>query len=228
MKGTRTRAITVDLDDTLWAVEPVIRRAEAEVHALLAARYPRVVERFDVGDMEEVRLGVGREFPQLAHDLTALRRISLERMLEAAGYGTDGAELLMERFLELRHQVTLFPDVRPALEALSSRFPLVALSNGNADVFRLEIGRFFRGALSARSAGVSKPHPRIYHGAAELLALEPAEILHVGDHPVEDVQGAAGAGMATAWVNRDGRPWRGGEPGPDHRIGSLGELLSLL
>ncbi|MEA3292131.1 MAG: HAD-IA family hydrolase [Pseudomonadota bacterium] len=222
----RIRAISIDLDDTLWEVGPVIRRAEEAVHAHLAEHFPCVVQQFDVLSMREVRVQVGREFPELAHDLTALRRISLERMLEAGEYGATEAETLMARFLDLRHEVVLFPDVLPALRVLSQKFPLVALSNGNADVFRLPIGEYFCGAVSARGAGVSKPHPEIYRRVAELLELGPAEILHVGDHPVDDVQGGAVAGMATVWVNRDGRSWSG-EPAPDYTVSSLSDMLAL-
>ncbi len=45
MQGIRT--ITLDLDDTLWAIGPVIRRAERELSAWLAENYPRIPEMFD-------------------------------------------------------------------------------------------------------------------------------------------------------------------------------------
>jgi FMN phosphatase YigB (HAD superfamily) len=39
----------------------------------------------------------------------------------------------------------LFDDALPALEFLASRYPLVSLSNGNADVNARGIGHFFQG-----------------------------------------------------------------------------------
>ena len=55
-----------------------------------------------------------------------------------------------------------------------------------------------------------------------------AEVLHVGDSEVDDVRGAQAAGLATAWVNRDGRPRPPDVPKPDFEMADLTELLTLL
>jgi len=41
------RTITIDLDDTLWDIMPVIQRAEMLLRDWLARYYPRMTERFD-------------------------------------------------------------------------------------------------------------------------------------------------------------------------------------
>ena len=53
-----------------------------------------------------------------------------------------------------------------ALRYLASRFPVVAISNGNADVGRVGIGEHFAASLSAHLFGVAKPDTRIFHAAA--------------------------------------------------------------
>ena len=49
------RTITVDLDDTLWEIRPVIRRAERRLYEWLGEHYPRITERFSVEEMRILR-----------------------------------------------------------------------------------------------------------------------------------------------------------------------------
>ena len=221
------RAISFDLDDTLWAIWPVIDRAEAVLHEYICESFPRIGESHDVGDLRLQRNEIHQQRPDLAHDLTELRRVSFESLLQRYGYDPEASHDLIARFLDLRHDVTLYPDVVPALSWLSERFTLIAVSNGNADISRLGIARFFQGQISARAAGVKKPDPVIFGKACELLAAKPAEVLHVGDHPVEDVIGAQQAGLRGAWVNRKGETWSH-ETAPHAVVEDLAQLVDLL
>ena len=54
------------------------------------------------------------------------------------------------------------------------------------------------------------------------------EILHVGDHPESDIDGAREAGMQTAWMNRTSADWPLHLPQPDVVITTVAELRSLL
>ena len=56
------RTITLDLDDTLWDITPVIRRAETRLHDWLAERYPRIVEMHEPEDIVELRAQVFAEY----------------------------------------------------------------------------------------------------------------------------------------------------------------------
>jgi len=124
------RAISFDLDDTLWAIWPVIDRAETALHDYICKTFPRIGETHGAGDLRLQRNEIYEQRPDLAHDLTELRRVSFELLLERHGYDPEASHDLIARFLDLRHDVTLFPDVVPALARLSERFPLIALSNG--------------------------------------------------------------------------------------------------
>jgi putative hydrolase of the HAD superfamily len=90
---------------------------------------------------------------------------------------------------------------------LAARYPLVGLSNGNADVFRTAAGPYFKASVSARLFGVAKPDTRIFHAAAAQLNLTADAVLHVGDDVTTDVLGAMNAGMQTAWVNTQDHEW---------------------
>ena len=156
------RAITFDLDDTLWEIGPVIARAERKVYEEIRNRFPRVAEHYAVEGIQKTRQQVLKKHPEIAHDLTEIRRVTFRWMLTGCDYNPDDSHALLEQFLQLRHEVEFFADVVPALRRLSERYPLLTMTNGNADVERLGITHFFTGHISARSAGGLKPDPRIF------------------------------------------------------------------
>lgn len=218
-RPAQIRAITLDLDDTLWPVWPAIERAEAALQAWLRQHAPNTAARFDLAATREVREAVAREHPGLAHDLGALRLAAIGRMLQTAGDPPSLAAPAFEAFFAARQQVELYADALPALERLAARWPLLALSNGNADIARIGLSPWFRGSLAAHEAGVGKPDPRIFQMACERLGCLPHEVLHIGDDLALDVHGALGAGMHAAWIHRrpsspqDAAPpcWRGAD-----------------
>jgi len=204
----RVKALSLDLDDTLWPIWPTIARAEQALADWLAQHAPATAALgADRQTLRAVREQVGRERPDLAHDLSALRRESIRGLLRRAGDDPALAEPAFEVFFAERQRVELFEDALPALERLSARYPLVALSNGNADVHRVGIGAHFTAAISAREFGVGKPDPRIFHAAALAAGVAPGEVLHIGDDAHLDGVGALNAGLQMAWVNRQGHPW---------------------
>lgn len=198
----RLRALTLDLDDTLWPIWPTIERAEAVLHDWLAHHAPRVTARFDRAAMRAVREAVSQDWPDRAHDLSALREESIRRLLAASGESEALARPAFEVFLAERQRVDFYADTLPALERLAARWPLFALSNGNADLGRVGLGHWFQGGLAAREFGVGKPDARIFAAACERLACAPGEVLHVGDDLHHDVRGALDAGLQAAWVRR--------------------------
>lgn len=222
---SRIRAITIDLDDTLWPIWPTIARAETVLQTWLDVHAPTTAALCrDKGVLREVRNQMNTERPDLAHDMSALRRESIRLVLRRAGDDPALAEPAFEAFFAERQRVDLFDDALPALEFLSSRFPVVALSNGNADVHRVGIGAHFRAAIGAREFGVGKPDPRIFHAAAEAAGVEAAQVLHIGDDAHLDGVGALNAGMQIAWVNRAGQVWEHAPLAPHITVS---ELLAL-
>lgn len=224
----RIRAVSLDLDDTLWEVMPVLRRAEARLQDWLGRRYPRLAAAYDVERFREVRVLVARERPDRAHDMTWIRTESLRRCALATGHDEALAEEAFEVFHAARNEVELYPDVPDALARLAARVPVYALSNGNACVKRVGLGQYFAGAVAAHDAGAPKPDPRIYRYLVEVSGLAPQEILHVGDDPENDVAGARAAGMPTAWMNRAGREWPAGLPRADYEVRDLAEVTGLV
>jgi HAD superfamily hydrolase (TIGR01509 family) len=222
------RTITLDLDDTLWEITPVILRAESRLREWLADRYPRIVEMHQPEDIVELRAQVVAEFEDRSHDLTFIRQQVLARMGIAAGYGDDFVDDAFAVFDKERNTVELFPDVQPTLEALAGRYTLVAVTNGNAKLERIGIDHLFHTVVTARSAGAAKPARPIFDAAVSAGGAAAHETLHIGDHPEFDVEGARSAGLRAIWLNRNGHAWPGGLEPPERTISNLRELDELL
>jgi putative hydrolase of the HAD superfamily len=216
--------LSFDLDDTLWPVVPVITAAEETMLSWLRERYPRTVSGHSLESMRELRAAVAGRFPQHGHDLTFLRHRSLKELFAAAGHEEALADDALEVFLRARNRVEFYTDVRPALERLSSRYRLFALSNGNADLRRCGIADLFAGHITARAAGAAKPDARIFAQLAAAAGVEAAQVLHIGDDPLADVVGATQAGMQAAWLNRTAREWPPQFAPPTRTITTLAEL----
>jgi HAD superfamily hydrolase (TIGR01509 family) len=224
----RTAAICLDLDDTLWAIAGVIERAELAMLDWLAQRYPRVTEIHDVHSMRAVRQRVAADFPAMQHDLSFLRRQALAWHAREAGYPAQLADEAFEVFYAARNQVEVFADVVPALDRLRTRFRLMTLSNGNADLRIIGLAHYFERTLAARDAGAAKPDRRIFEAMLSAAGLQAWQVLYVGDDPHADVRGARDAGLHVAWVDRFGRSWPQELAPPALTVRDLGELADRL
>jgi 2-haloacid dehalogenase len=143
---------------------------------------------------------------------TILTGLPLTRDLDAA------VEHVMDGFSAL----DVHPDVPDGVRALrNSGRRLVTLSNG------ADIREQFEHLLSVEDAGVWKPAPGSYAYAARTCGVGLAEMMLVAVHPW-DIDGAARAGMTTAWINRDGRPYPEYFTAPTHSITALTELPGRL
>ena len=222
------RCITIDLDDTLWAIHPVIARAEDRLRQWLAEHYPRTVEQFSTAKLMELRADVEREHPERNHNLTFMRREVLRRMSEAAGYGVVLVDAAFEVFDTARNEVDLFPEVIPTLKALREHYGLIALTNGNANLEKIGIGDLFDDVVTAVTAGSAKPDRQIFDAALGAGGSTARETLHVGDDPHTDVVGAHRVGMRTVWVNRHEVDWPTSLDSPDVEVRQIDELLPLL
>jgi len=199
------RLITFDLDNTLWDVHHVIRRAEALCREFLVARSPAFAG-YDDDALAQLRQQVIDGDPALRHDLSRMRETLLFTALHDAGHpeveARELAAAAFRCFIDARHEVSFFEDALATLEHLAGSYRLAALTNGNADFRRLGLDRFFDFGLSAADVGASKPDPAIFEAALERSGIPAGQAVHVGDHLVDDIQGAGQVGMHTVWVSR--------------------------
>lgn len=227
------RAITLDLDDTLWPFAPIAVRIERVLDDWLRAHSPATAAMFPAAGMRALRERVFAENPHLVHDLSALRRMTLEQALRASGGDLALLDAAYEVFYATRNQVECYPDSLDALARIAARVPVAALSNGNADLARIGIARHFAFCLHSREHGAAKPAASIFLAACARLGCAPDEVLHVGDHVEMDVAGAARAGLRSCWINRADehgvrREWRHEEIIPDLHFDTLTALADWL
>ncbi|MFA5677210.1 MAG: HAD-IA family hydrolase [Pseudomonas sp.] len=208
--------LTFDLDNTLWETEPVVAAAEQTLLEWLDQHAPRFSQQLNRDARRALRNEVLATQPELRHRVTALRIAVLEHGLRKAGYAAEDAHELalagFEVFLAARHALTFFPHCEPLLEQLSRHYQLATISNGNADVRRLGLEKYFSVIVSADEVGLSKPDPAPFLAALERAGVAPEHAVHVGDHPVDDIAGARAVGLHTLWFNRLGLEWTGAEP----------------
>ena len=221
---TRVRAISLDLDDTLWPIWPTIERAEKALTAWLGLQAPMAAALFaNPQARQTLREHVLQTRPELAHDLSAVRREAIRLALYRANENPLLADEAFEVFFAERHNVDLYADALPALQWLAQRYPVVALSNGNADVTRMGLGEWFTGSVNAAVFGVGKPNAGIFNAAAQVAGVTTDEVLHIGDDAHLDVMGALAAGMQAVWVNREAQTW----PHPVRPSGTVTHLTEL-
>ena len=221
------RAISLDLDDTLWPIGPVIERIEKSVDAWLRANCPEVAQAWPIESLRTLRDQVAAEHPELSHDFGAQRRLTLRRAFAPFKLGEDWVDRTYEVYVRVRNQIECYADTEVALARMAARFPLISISNGTAELERIGLHGHFQFSILAGDVGVAKPDPGIFRHACARLGIDPGNVLHVGDDPLADVVGARDAGMRTVWLNRQGAIWKH-ETRPDLEMTDLGALAAWL
>ncbi|WP_241649846.1 5-amino-6-(5-phospho-D-ribitylamino)uracil phosphatase YigB [Rosenbergiella collisarenosi] len=200
----RPQAITFDLDDTLYDNRQVILTTVEKTHQALQAWHPCLAS-ITTGDYDQARREVELQTPAITHDMTAWRHAALKKVMLQAGLSTQeaesGAAAVMAVFHQWRSAAHISPLTHQVLAELATKVPLVAITNGNADVEQLGIADYFTLVRRAGPDGRAKPAGDLYQIAARGLSLSPNHILHVGDDLITDVQGALIAGYQACWIN---------------------------
>ena len=222
------RAISLDLDDTLWPFAPIGVRIERTLHDWFVEHSPVTAEHFPIEEMRALRERVFAEFPQHAHDLGLLRRLTIERALRDSGSDPALASAAHAIFFRERNRVDFYPDAHEGLQRIAAQVPVAALTNGNADLAEIGIAALFRFQLGAREFGSAKPDPGIFLETCRRLDIAPHQVLHVGDHPEMDVAGAARAGLRSCWIDREDHAWPEELPPPDLHFTTLTALADWL
>jgi putative hydrolase of the HAD superfamily len=199
---TEIKAITLDLDDTLWPVLPTLINAENTLNDWLATHSPKTAELLATPARQTLAHQIATENPKQRHNVSWFRQELLRLAMAQAYEDPNKAMAAFEVFLEARQDVTCYDEVIETLNRWATRYPLVAITNGNADVERVGLGQFFKEAIYAHEQGFAKPDPRMFEQARSRLGIEAHEILHIGDDWHLDVVAARNAGMQTAWIKR--------------------------
>jgi putative hydrolase of the HAD superfamily len=200
-------AVLFDVDFTLVKPGPLLGpegyRAAGARHGLTL-----VPERYDaartaaVEDLEH--------HPELEHDEEIWVRFTEDIVRGMGGEGPgirEVAEAITAGWLHSAN-FELYEDVLPVHASLrESGIRIGLVSNTSRDLgafvehFALDVDAW----ISSGVHGKVKPSPTIFLAALELLGVEPAAAVMVGDSPLDDVEGARALGMQAYLVDREGR-----------------------
>ncbi|MFW8591840.1 HAD-IA family hydrolase [Glaciecola sp. 2405UD65-10] len=207
-KLNKVKAISFDLDDTLYNNMPYITAAEKSLSAYLSAHYP-LVANLQSAHWFEIKSAIVKSNPNIANDVSELRRQSLAKAFAQNGMHAseinEAVENSFSHFYSQRSNFVVPNEVKEVLEQLSKRVPITAITNGNVDCQAIGIAPYFTYILQANSEFAMKPHSSMFDHTARALNLKAANILHVGDHVDKDVKGAINAGYQAAWLAVDRR-----------------------
>ena len=167
----------------------------------LKADWPAFADAWRAGyrpAMARVRSG---ELPWTKID--DLHRLILDDLLPRFALGRL-AEADIDHLNRVWHRLQPWPDARAGLAKLKRRHVIATLSNGNVALLTNMAKRAklpWDCILSAEVVRHYKPDPQTYLGAADLLGVEPGELMMVAAHK-DDLHAARACGLKTAFVPR--------------------------
>ena len=213
---TEIKAISFDLDDTLYSNKPVMQAIEQKMIAYFT-RLPILnkcktnqTKLLDAHFWSHFRRQAILKQPDLAHDVVQVRLVSYQLGFISLGLADDiakkQAQSALDYFIELRSDFTVPEASQLLLANLSTKFPLIAISNGNVDTKELGISQYFQHIYHAgwQVDGCllkQKPASDMFALACQQLSIKSSELLHVGDCGRADIQGALLAGCQAAWLS---------------------------
>ena len=220
-------AITFDLDDTLWPCAPVIQAAEQVYFDWIDKRFPEITSQYSLADMIAMRRSILDSEPLLKNDVTELRRRATVALMQPFGASEEDMAEAMRVCIDARQQITFYDEVLTALQQLSFHYRLGSITNGNASLEAIGVGHLFDVELAATMELPAKPAADMFLSACKVLGTQPERVLHVGDHPQNDVAAARMVGCKTAWINRTDEIYPEDAVPADLSIVNLNELVKL-
>jgi HAD superfamily hydrolase (TIGR01662 family) len=215
------RAVLFDVDFTLVRPGPELM---PEGYVRCAAQYGLTLDAERYEDARDKAFVDLQQHPELDHDeeiwISFTERIVLG-MGGSAPASRTVAEELTARWTQ-HANFELYDDTLPTLRELRARGLKIGLvSNSARDVheFAVHHALDIDAGISSFHHGKTKPHASIFRAVLELLEVEPADALMVGDSVDADIEGARALGMQAVLVDRLGL-----YPEFAPRIASLSEL----
>ena len=181
------------------------------------ARTLHILPHHDFGDLLDIKI-----------------KIELQHLCEMGRFAVGDVDEMSQRIarLCLDSASQSVESVKPVLEALSKKYPLVLVSNfyGNISEVLKQFGisGYFKKVIESAVVGVRKPDPRIFLLGVEALGLTPEEVVVIGDSYKKDIKAAEKAGCQAIWIK--GKQWSEEEAAVIHpnTISKLGEILGFI
>jgi putative hydrolase of the HAD superfamily len=216
---TALRAVLFDVDFTIAKPGPDLG---PEGYQRLGGRFGLALDPARYDDARARAVETLERHPELDHD-EEVWVLFTEQIIRGMGGNSNRAyecAVEMTRAWEHAHNFDIFEDVLPTLAELRRhelRIGLVSNTSRDLDAFVSHHGLDVDAVVSSGRHGKTKPHPTIFRAALELLEVEAAEAVMVGDSVDDDVDGARAVGMLALLIDRDDRYPDAGEKLTDLR-----------
>lgn len=198
----RVKAVSFDLDDTLYDNHPFMIKAEKKLLAFINTTYDNC-SHTDIRFWRSHKQAMLLQAPELCNDMGELRRRTLFSGFQECGYRDGDLELAVNQTFEYfyyeRSNFRVDETVCSLLEKLAEYFPLVAITNGNVNLEQIGLADYFSACFKANLQQPMKPDGKMFELTRSLLKLPAQHILHVGDNMEKDIFGAHAAGFSSAW-----------------------------
>jgi 2-haloacid dehalogenase len=220
---SRPQVVLFDVNETLSDMTPMADRfAEVGAPAHLAATWFAALLRDGIA-----LTAAGATAPMAEIGATLLRS-------QLAGQPLDrDLDVAVEHVMSGFTSLAVHADVVEGVVALSELgIRLATLSNGSADIARglferAGIADRFERLLSVDQAGTWKPAAGAYAYALAQCGVVAPDAMLVAVHPW-DIDGAARAGLTTAWINRTGAAYPASFTPPSLQATGLTDLAAKL
>ena len=200
----KIKLITFDLDDTLWDNYPTIIKAERETRKWIEGEVGKI-EWGDFNDFLSLRDQLIKDDKSIAWDISKLRKEIFRKKLShvtSEKYRDSIVDKAFEIFISKRHDVKFFGGVKNAIRDLSKKYILGVLTNGNANIYKFDIGKCFEFSISSLEAKDSKPNRAHFDMAlTKVKDITFDNMLHIGDHQINDMYAANNLGIDCLWFN---------------------------
>ncbi len=212
------KAVLFDVGGTLITPHPSV----GAIYSAVAARHGVHVAP------EKLNLGFRTAWAKRKHERSLIDKKWWQSVVEES-FGQDTSAFFNEIYDEFEKKEVwrIYPDAEITLKALRDRgIRLAVASNWDARLpallKQLDLERYFERQFISFDLKIVKPDVRFFQFALEEMAIDPMEMLHVGDDPVEDIEGAQKAGLRAYFIDRIHKPKN------SRTLSSLDELLLRL
>ncbi len=216
------KAVVFDMDHTLFD-------RYATIHKVM----PDFCEAFDVALSVEEAAELLCKYDKKLNIFgwpTVFKKLKEEGMFNTAPHFAQYAAFLYEYFTKVSVD---YPFTIPTLQKLhKDGYKVGLITNGDHEIQAAKIDNlgyapYFDKILISGDCDWEKPEAEIFQEMAKLLGVAPHEMAYVGDHPVNDIQGARDAGCLGIWVKTYG-VWIEDIEKADHEVDDISFIPDLI
>lgn len=195
------KAVVFDLDHTLF-----------DRYATIKKLVPQLRKHFDLGDgitdeyfIQELSYA-DKHFVHKGWEGIYNHLVSKGVFKTLPGFA-EYTEIVLRHF---RHIAEKYDFAEPTLKKIKSKgYKIGLITNGSHELQykklgMLELTDLFDEIIVSGDTPYQKPDERIFLMMAERMGVEPSEMMYVGDHPLNDVDGSRKAGCVSVWVKTTG------------------------